>query len=70
MMFAGRNCSYSSLFCAATSVNSVRSADPGRQDKRAKLNESTADDLALRGQLEAFVGNSDLASKLCHEAKR
>jgi DNA-binding winged helix-turn-helix (wHTH) protein/tetratricopeptide (TPR) repeat protein len=40
------------------------------QDRRASRKENTADDLALHGQLEAFLGNSDLASKLCHEAKR
>jgi len=40
------------------------------QDRRANQMENAADDLALHGQLEAFLGNYDLASKLCHEAKR
>ena len=40
------------------------------QDRRANQKEDTADDLALRSQLEAFLGNSDLASKLCREAMR
>ncbi|MBZ5655442.1 MAG: winged helix-turn-helix domain-containing protein [Acidobacteriia bacterium] len=40
------------------------------QDRRANRKENTADDLALHGQLEAFLGNSGLASKLCHEASR
>jgi DNA-binding winged helix-turn-helix (wHTH) protein/tetratricopeptide (TPR) repeat protein len=40
------------------------------EDKRANRQDSVAGDLALRGWLEAFLGNSDLASKLCHEAMK
>jgi tetratricopeptide (TPR) repeat protein len=39
------------------------------QDRRANQMENAADDLALHGQLEAFLGNYDLARKLCHEAQ-
>ncbi len=45
------------------------SQDMVDQDMRAKQPESTADDLALHGQLEAFAGNYSLASSLCRRAK-
>lgn len=45
------------------------SQDMVDQDMRAKQAESTADDLALHGQLEAFAGNYSLASSLCRRAK-
>ena len=39
------------------------------QDRHAKQMDNVADDLALHGQLEAYLGNYDLARKLCHEAE-